>query len=76
MVCAITSNRKRASMPGNILLEADEANLTRQSIVEVGKVSVVDKAQLGAYIGSLTAQRVRQILAGMRFQQSLSRPPS
>ena len=67
VVCALTSNLKQANAPGNILLEAGEANLPRQSVVVVSKVSTVDKTQLGEYIGTLTPQRVNQILAGMRF---------
>jgi mRNA interferase MazF len=70
VACALTSNIKRVSnTPGNILLEAGEANLPKQSVVEVSKVSTVDKTQLGEYIGSLSEQRVNQILAGMRFLQ-------
>jgi mRNA interferase MazF len=72
VVCALTTNIKRANMPGNILLEAGEANLPRQSIVVVSQVSTVDKAQLGEYIGSLTKERMYQILAGMRFVQRLT----
>jgi mRNA interferase MazF len=70
IVCALTSNIKRANWPGNVLLEVGEANLPRQSVAEISKVSSVDKKQLGDYIGSLTSQRVDQILAGMRLQQS------
>lgn len=72
VVCALTTNAKRAKAPGNVLLEAGEANLPRQSIVVVSQVSTVDKSQLGEYIGSLTRQRVEQILAGMRFLQTMS----
>lgn len=69
VICALTSNIKRASMPGNVTLEAGEANLPKPSVVEVSKVSSIEKAQLGDYIGSLSEARVSQILAGMRFQQ-------
>lgn len=69
IVCALTSNMKRAALPGNVLLDVDEANLPRQSVVEVSKVSTVDKTQLGEYIGSLSERRINQILAGMRFLQ-------
>jgi mRNA interferase MazF len=68
-VCGLTSNRNRANIPGNLLLEAGEANLPRQSVVEVSKVAAVDKTQLGEYIGSLSEQRVKQILDGMQFLQ-------
>lgn len=67
VVCALTTHLQRVSLPGNVLLEAGEGNLPRQSVVEVGKVSTLDKARLGDYIGTLSAERVAQILAGMRF---------
>lgn len=69
VICALTSNIKRASLPGNVVLEAGEANLPKPSVVEVSKVSSVDKTQLGQYIGTLNEERVNQILAGMRFLQ-------
>ena len=72
VVCALTTNMKRISMPGNVLLDAGEANLPKQSIVVVSQVSTVDKSQLGEYIGSLAEQRVEQILAGMKFIQSMT----
>ncbi|NTU75070.1 MAG: type II toxin-antitoxin system PemK/MazF family toxin [Anaerolineaceae bacterium] len=74
VVCALTTNLKRANSPGNVLLEAGEANLPKQSIVVVSQVSTVDKSQLGEYIGTLSEERVRQILAGMRFLQRMTEP--
>ncbi len=70
VACALTTIIKRASLPGNVLLEAGEANLSKPSVVEVSKVSTVEKSQLGEYVGTLTKQRIVQILAGMRFLQS------
>ena len=72
VVCALTTNLKRAKNPGNVYLEAGEANLPRQSIVVVSQVSTIDKAQLGEYIGALTPQRINQILAGMQFLQRMT----
>ena len=69
VTCALTSNIKRASLPGNVVLEMGEANLLKPSVVEVSKVSSLDKSQLGEYIGSLTEARISQIFAGMRFLQ-------
>lgn len=34
---------KRISLPGNVLLDVDKANLPRQSVVEVSKVTSLDK---------------------------------
>jgi mRNA interferase MazF len=70
VVCALTSNLHRASEPGNVLLDEGEANLPRQSVVIVSQISSVEKARLGERIGSLSAERVDQILAGLRFQQA------
>ena len=72
VVCALTTNLKRANSPGNVLLEAGEANLPKQSIVIVSQVSTVEKAQLGEFIGSLNEQRIQQILAGMLFLQRMT----
>ena len=53
VVCALTSNLKRAKEPGNVLLDEGEANLPKQSVVVVSQVSTVDKTQLGEHIGTL-----------------------
>jgi mRNA interferase MazF len=69
VVCALTSNLRRANEPGNVLLDLGEADLPAQSVVVVSQISSVDKARLGERVGSLSAARVEQILAGLRFQQ-------
>jgi len=70
IVCALTSNLHRAREPGNILLDELEGNLPKQSVVIVSQISSVEKTTLGERIGSLSDQRVEQILAGLRFQQA------
>ncbi len=70
-LCALTTNAKQATLPGNVLLKTGEANLPKASIVVVSQVSTVEKAQLGEYIGTLSKQRIDQILAGMRFIQHM-----
>ena len=69
VVCALTSNPKRADEPGNVLLEAGEANLPKRSVALVSQISTVEKADLGERVGTLSAERVEQLFAGMRFQQ-------
>lgn len=67
VVCALTSNLMRAGAPGNVLLSAHEANLPRQSLVNVSQLFTVDKTQLDEYVGSLGPERVREILAGIQL---------
>lgn len=70
VVCALTSNLHRATEPGNVLLEPGEGDLPRQSVVVVSQISSIEKSRLGERIGALSAARVDQILAGLRFQQA------
>ena len=65
IVCALTSNLRRAAAIGNVLIEPGEANLPDQSVVNVSQIFTVDKAPLTEKVGKLSRQRVRQILAGI-----------
>lgn len=67
VVCVLTSNLTRAKAPGNVLLEEGEANLPKQSVVNVSQIFTVDKRSLGEKIGTLSRRRVRQILEGVRL---------
>lgn len=67
VVCVITSNLKRAEAPGNVLLEKGESNLSKQSVVNVSQIFTVDKQDLEDRIGSLSKQRIQQILNGIRL---------
>lgn len=70
VVCALTSNPRRAGEPGNVLLDPGEGGLAKPSVVVVSQIDAVDRDRLGAYIGTLSAARVEQILAGLRLQQA------
>lgn len=65
VVCALTSNLKRAKAPGNVLLAPGEANLPKQSVVNVSQIYTVDKRDLTEKIGTLSSQRIREILDGV-----------
>lgn len=69
IVCALTSNLDKVNEPGNVLLDEGEADLPKQSVVIVSQISSVQKTRLGEKIGALSAARVDQVLAGLRFQQ-------
>ncbi|MGB8648675.1 MAG: type II toxin-antitoxin system PemK/MazF family toxin [Anaerolineae bacterium] len=65
VVCALTSNLKRATAPGNVLLEPGEGNLTRPSVINVSQIFTVDKSELVDKIGTLSKRRVREIIEGI-----------
>ena len=72
-VCALTTNMRKVSMPGNVLLDVGEGGLSKRSIVEVSKVAAVPVARLGEYVGAVSEERVAQIRAGIRFVETAFR---
>lgn len=67
VVCMLTSNLKRASLPGNVLLEEGQANVKKVSVVNITQIFTVDKNDLREYIGSISQQKVKQIIAGINI---------
>lgn len=70
VVCSLSSNLKRASEPGVVLLEAGEGGLERQSVVIASQISSIGKSRLGKRIGALSHQRVDQVISALRFLQT------
>jgi len=67
VVCALTSNLKWAKSPGNVLIKKGEANLPKESVVNISQIETVDKSCLTEKIGSLSQTRIRQILDGVKL---------
>ncbi len=67
VVCALTSNVKLASAPGNILLTKGEGDLPKSSVVNISQVMTIDKGDLKEKIGQLSKKRVEEIVAGFEF---------
>ncbi len=67
VVCALTSNLKRGEAPGNVLLKKGEANLKKDSVVNVTQLVTVDKTDLVEQIGTLSPARVREIVDGIKL---------
>ncbi len=65
VVCSLTSNLDRAEGPGNVLLDAGEGNLPKRSVVNITQIYTVDKDELIEKIGTLSPDRVQQILDGI-----------
>ncbi len=67
VVCAITSNLKRAEVPGNVPLETGEAGLSKPSVVNVTQIFTVDREYFSEPIGVVPRERLEGVLAGIRF---------
>lgn len=67
VICALTSNVKRAQAPGNVLLNKGEANLPKKSAVNISQIYTVNKGDLVEKIGKVSEKRLNEILAGIRL---------
>ena len=67
VVCALTSNIKRAEAPGNVLLQKGEANLPQKSVVNISQVFTVNKSELTERIGQVSSRRLQEILDGIQL---------
>ncbi len=67
VVCALTSNIKRAKAPGNVLLKKGEANLPKQSVVNISQIFTINKNDLIEKIGSLSSVRMNEVLEGIEL---------
>jgi len=65
VVCGITSSFRQTRIPGNVALDEGEANLAKPSVVNVSQLFTVDKDDLIEKIGTLSAERVQEILEGV-----------
>ena len=67
IVCELTSNLKYAKAPGNVLINKGEANLPKQSVVNVTQIYTANKIELLDYIGPLSPKRLREIRNGLNL---------
>jgi mRNA interferase MazF len=62
VVVPLTKQTKHAILPGNVLLQKGEANLPRPSLARGTHVMVVDKSRLVEKTGSLSQERINEII--------------
>lgn len=67
LVCALTTNLRRGKAPGNVSLDENEADLPKQSVVVVSQLLTVDKSEMIDKIGSLSKERIREVLEGVKL---------
>lgn len=67
VVCAVTSNLTRAKAPGNVLLKKGEGGLSRDCVANISQLITLDKDDLLEKIGTLSPDRMRKIIDGIRL---------
>lgn len=67
VLCALTSNLRRAEARGNVLLEEGEAGLPKRSVVNVSQLYTVDKNDLIEKLGSLSPDSLQEVVHGIQL---------
>ncbi len=67
VVCGLTSNLKRGSVPGNVTLRKGEANLPKKSVVNISQILTINKNDLYEKIGTLSKNRIEEIIEGVNL---------
>jgi len=66
MVTLLTSSKKLAGVPGNVLLKKGMADLPKTSVVVVTQMATVDKGRVLEKIGTLANEVLEQVLKEYR----------
>ena len=72
VVTLLTSNKKLAQVPGNVLLKKGIANLPKTSVAVVTQIATVDKDRLLEKIGALNSEKTEQVVNGCQLVISLA----
>ena len=65
VVVPLTSNLRWAAAPGNVVLEARQTGLPRDSVANVSQIVAVDRHVLTERVGHLSDAAVQLVLAGI-----------
>ena len=72
IMLAITSTLKFGELPGNVVLNKGEANLSRRCVVNVTQIKSVDKRSIKEKIGTLPKKRLQEIDNGLKLVLNLT----
>jgi len=67
VMCFLTSRPRYAGLPGNVALRKGEAGLPKRSVVNVTQLATVDRARLVEKIGTVSRQRLGEVLDGIHL---------
>lgn len=66
VVCGTTTTQHRADDPGNVELDEADGDLPEASVVNVSQIISIDKIRLMEWIGTLSQDKMRRVMGGIR----------
>jgi mRNA interferase MazF len=67
IMLAITSTLKFGDLPGNVSLRKNEANMPMKCVANVTQIKSVDKTSLAEKIGTLSKQKMGEVVQGLQL---------
>jgi mRNA interferase MazF len=67
VVCALTSNRRLASAPGNTLLSPKTTRLPRATVANASQIATLNKSDLVKRVGALPGGTMSRVEEGLRW---------
>lgn len=71
VVAAITSNLALARAPGNVMLDASQNCLSRDSVINVSQLATLDRRAIGDHVASLPEEIMNRVDLGLRLVLSV-----
>lgn len=71
IVMAITTTLKYGELPGNVTLKKGEANMPKACVINATQVKSVDKVSIKEKIGTLSREKMAEVINGMKLIMSI-----
>jgi len=71
IMLAITSTLKFGDLPGNIILQKGEANMSKRCVINVTQIKSVDKKSIKENIGALSEERMAEVCQGLKLVMNM-----
>ena len=69
IICILTTNLRLGKAPGNVSLAKGDANLPRESVINISQILTVNKEDLSPQekIGQLTSSQLDRVIQGIKL---------
>jgi len=67
IILPLTTNLNLAEAPGNVYLKKKDSQLSKDSVINVSQISVLDKSRLIKKIGKLNIHILNEVEIGLRL---------
>ena len=71
VVIPLTTNLRRAKIPGTIIIPVGEGGLTKESVALCYQIVVIDKQRLQKYLGTLSVDYLKELGDAIRYTLDL-----